>query len=499
MIAPIAFPASTSTSAPLLGSAVADTIAANALRALGIEPQERDQADVAATYVRFKKALFPPYEHLPHQVLLDEYLLKVERYVATGGAEGIGRLLIFMQPRIGKSLNVSQLYPSFFIGRHPDVRLMTASYGASLAYRNSRVVRNLIRSDRYAKFFPGVQLASDSHSVKEWNIEGRNGGMIAAGVKGGLTGHGAKLLIIDDPIKSRAEAESATVRERLKEFWGDAYTRLEEPGAAVIVMHTRWHEDDLAGFLLKEFPKDWVVLSLPALAEEGDPLGRQPGEALWPARYPVEVLLKTRDMLGDYRFSAEYQQTPRAKEGRLFDTALIEIVNDPPPCTQIVRFYDLAITEKSNADYTAGVKLGVTEDERFVILHVSRVQKEAPAVQELIVQNAIDDSTDVPIRLEAEKAGIIQLQYLLEDGRMRPYTIDAVPPHGDKYTRAGPFAVRVNNKRVLMVKGEWNRAYLDELAMFPKGSNDDQVDASSGAYDMLGNGLLDFRIIEVDL
>jgi len=169
----------------------------------------------------------------------------------------------------------------------------------------------------------------------------------------------------------------------------------------------------------------------------------------------------------------------------LFDATKIEVVDYVPECTQVVRFYDLAVTAKKTSDYTVGLKLGITADERPVILDVYRAQRELPDVQEAIVQNAQMDGVSVPFRLEAEKAGIVQLQFLLRDPRMRSFTLDAKAPEGDKYTRAAPVAARVNAGRVLMVKAAWNRALLDEIAVFPQGEHDDQVDALSGAYGML--------------
>ena len=435
----------------------------------------------------FKRRVYSPYVHTRFQQMLDDKLVQVERYVASDGTEGIGRLMIFLPPRMGKSLSVSRLFPSWFIGRNPDKRLIMTSYGSSLARRNSRAVRNLIKANHYREMFPGISLASDTSSAEEWDIAGHEGGAISAGVGSGITGHGAHLLIIDDPIKSRAEAESETYRTNLKEWYGDAYTRLEEPGAAIVLMHTRWHEDDLAGYLLASDPDEWDVLSLPAIAEDNDPLGRSPGDALWPERYPREKLAKIEEVLGDYGFAAEYQQHPKPRSGGLFDTSLIEVVDYAPECKQVVRFYDLAVTTKRKSDYTVGFKLGLMADEKIAILHIWRAQKEMPDVQEAIVQNAILDGPRTRIRLEAEKAGIVQLQYLLRDPRMRPYAIDAVAPDGDKYTRAGPIAARVKARRVVMVNDTWNRAFLDELAMFPNGKHDDQVDGLSGAYGMVAS------------
>jgi predicted phage terminase large subunit-like protein len=450
----------------------------------------------SVSFADFKARAYPRFIPTAFHALLDSYLEQVELYVRTGGKQGIGRLMVFMPPRHGKSLSVSKLFPAWFIGRNPDARMIMASYGASLAKKNSRFVRNMIKGKRYQEVFPDVKLADDTASAQEWDIADHEGGAVSAGVGGGITGHGANLLIIDDPVKSRHEAESQIYRDNLVEWYGDAYTRLEEPGGAVILMHTRWHEDDLAGHLLADGTDEWTVLSLPALAESDDPIGRTEGAALWPDRYDVPKLNKIEENLGEYRFTAEYQQKPKAKAGALFDTALITVIDHLPACKAIVRFYDLAVTTKKKSDYTVGVKLGVTVDEQPIIFDVWRAQKAAPDVQDAIAQNAAIDGTDVPIRLEAEKAGIIELDYLLRDSRLHNFRIDAQPPQGDKYTRAGPFAKQVKAGRALMVRGTWNRAYLDELSMFPSGAHDDQVDATSGAWDMLGHISVSVSFVE---
>ena len=171
--------------------------------------------------------------------------------------------------------------------------------------------------------------------------------------------------------------------------------------------------------------------------------------------------------------------------GGLFDVSKIEVVEQSPAVTSATRFYDLAITEKSTSDYTAGVLLGITADDRYVIQHVLRFKASLPDVLETMARQAAFDGPQVGIKLEAEKAGIIGLDYLMRDPRMAVYRIGAETPIGDKYTRAAPFASRVNAGRVQMVRGEWNRAFLDELAAFPDVQHDDQVDALSGAYHSL--------------
>lgn len=438
------------------------------------------------TLTQFKQQLWRGYEHARHQEAIDALLGQVGEYVLTGGARGVKRAMIFLPPRHGKTRSVSNYFPAWLLGQNPDLRLIMASYGSTLAMRNSRFVRNLIASEQYRALYPGVELAQGSAAVDIWDIRGRAGGAIAVGVGAGVTGHGANLIIVDDVVKSRAEAESETYREKTVAWYtDDLLTRLEEPGGAIIVMLTRWHTADLAGWLLDNEPESWTVLSLPALAEADDPLGREVGEALWPARYSAAVLNDRRERMGSYSFAALYQQSPLPSGGGLFDAGKVKVFETPPACTKAVRFYDLAVTAKRSADYTVGLKLGVTADEQYVVLDIYRVQKEFPDVQEAIIQNMQIDGRDVRVRLEAEKAGIVGLQFLMRDSRTRPYTLDAQPPEGDKYTRALPIAARVESGRLGIVRADWNRAFLDELAVFPAGGHDDQVDALSGAYGML--------------
>jgi predicted phage terminase large subunit-like protein len=283
----------------------------------------------------YKRLVYRRYQHALHLDALDRLLEQVTLYVETGGKEGIGRAVIEMPPRHGKTMSVSKLYPTWHLGRNPDHRIMLVSYGASLARKNSRFARTMMRTDRYQAIFGGV--AASDNGLVYWDLSGSltldphsaaaeawdlappyEGGMDAMGIDGAATGKGAHVLIIDDPIKNRADAESELIRDKIWEaFIDDLMTRLE-PGGAVIVMMTRWHEDDQIGRLDKYDPEGWVHLRLPALAEENDPLGRAPGEALWAARYPVETLLEIKRKRSPYSWASLYQQRPIPREGGLF-------------------------------------------------------------------------------------------------------------------------------------------------------------------------------------
>jgi predicted phage terminase large subunit-like protein len=457
--------------------------------------EEKARRKLQREFTAYKGFIYPHYLHSPHLEALDSLLAQVSLYAASGGAEGVGNAIIEMPPRHGKSVTVSRLFPTWHIGNNPDHRVMMVGYGASLAEKHSRYARNLMKTQQYEAVFSSVdsngviyervELAQDSKSVQEWDLEGHEGGASALGIGGAATGKGAHILIVDDPIKSRAEAESEVIREKIWDsYQDDLLTRLE-PGGAVIIIHTRWHMDDLIGRLLANESEDWHRLRLPALAEENDPLGREIDEPLWAARFGFEYLNKIREKRGEYSWASLYQQRPMPSKSGLFDTGKIDVIDYIPDCKQMVRFYDLAVTAKKHSDYTAGAKIGITKDEEIVILHMYRVQKTMPDVEKDIAQNATLDGKPTRIRLEAEKAGIVQLDYLLRRSDMHGFTLDAKAPQGDKYTRAQPFASRVNAGKVKMVKGAWNRALLDELAVFPMGAHDDQVDALSGAYEMV--------------
>ncbi len=229
-------------------------------------------------FYEFAQMVYRGYPQARHLEVLCGALQRVERYVATQGREGIGRLMVFMPPRHWKSTTASVLFPTWVLGRNPDARVIIASYNGGLAFGFSRRARNHMQSVEYRNIFgdragraSAVTLSEDSRSMESWDIEGHRGGMAAAGVGGGITGKGANLFIIDDPHKDRADAESVTKREAVMDWYrSTAYTRLER-GAAMIVIQTRWHALDLSGQLLAQMATDeradrWEVLSLPALA-----------------------------------------------------------------------------------------------------------------------------------------------------------------------------------------------------------------------------------------
>jgi len=452
-------------------------------------------------------------------------LERVARFIETEGREGVGRLMVFMPPRHGKTALVSQFFPAWLLGRMPDAKVILASYAADLAVANSRAVRGLLSDGRYAPIFGAlaavdapVSLSEESRSAGAWELaRPHRGGLTAAGVGGGITGKGAHLLVIDDPFKNREEAESASRRELVWRWYtSSAYTRLE-PGGAIVVVHTRWHQDDLAGRLLKQMALEpladrWEVISLPALPEAGlyvgdagqrraalleglwvdaeDPLGRGEGEALWPERYGAEALRRVRATVGDYDWFALYQQQPRPLGGAFFRREWFRLARpqDAPRGVMWARYWDLAVSEREGADYTASVAAAMGEDGTVYYRDMVRGRWSWPATrQRMLAQNEIDPP-EVVWGVEDTAFQLAAFQELMREPALAGRAIWRVSVRemgGDKRTRALPLQARAAQGRVALVMGPWVEAFLAEAAAFPKGAHDDQVDAAAGALWML--------------
>lgn len=295
----------------------------------------------------FTQRTFPGYEPAPHHRLIIEKLEAVER-------GDIRRLMLFVPPRHGKSELASVRFPAWYLGRDPRRKVILASYGAVLAYKFSRRVRNLVKSPLYQRLYPGLELTGDAAAVQfwAWLHHGEEAGAFnAAGVGGGITGEGCDLLIVDDPVKDAKEALSLTVRDDTYEWYSStAYTRLDRVANAVVVIQTRWHEDDLSGRLLQqaeEGGEKWEVVDLPAVAEAGRPdaLDRRPGQPLWPARFDAERLAVIRTTVREQWWEALYQQRPPETLGGRFFRAFQPTRNGKPwhvwPVEALARRYDL--------------------------------------------------------------------------------------------------------------------------------------------------------------
>jgi predicted phage terminase large subunit-like protein len=405
------------------------------------------------------------------------YLAHVREHLDAVTRGEIKRLMLFLPPRHGKSTLTTIHYPAYRLEADPRLQVVVGCYNSDLASTFSRLSRGLMRARGR------IALDDERQAVNDWRTT-LGGGLRAVGVGSGITGHGAGLLVIDDPIKSREEAELSSYRDRVWEWYkDDLYTRLE-PDAAIILIMTRWHMDDLAGRLLEsERAADWTVVSLPALAEEDDPLGRSEGAALCPERYGLPALDDFRAVLGSRSFDALYQQRPRPQEGAMFRREWFEIVPAVPANARRARYYDTAGADEGRGDYTVGVLMARDSRGICYVEDVLRGQWTAHPRNTLIRQTATLER-HVPIYVESPP-GLAKESTDAIVRELAGFAIYANPVRGDKVSRAEPFAAQCEAGNVKLVRGAWNRAYLDELCDFPYGAHDDQVDASSGAFNKL--------------
>jgi predicted phage terminase large subunit-like protein len=435
------------------------------------------------------------------------------------------RVMLFAPPQHGKSELTSTRLPAFWLGNNPHLPVGLVSYAATLAERNSRNARAILRDPKFSRVFPETGPDLQNWRVHEWHTsqlttgQPAGGYALAVGVGGAITGHGFGLIIIDDPIESWAHAQSETIRENTWQWWlGTLKTRIWEHGRIVLMM-TRWHKDDLAGRILEEEGRIeegglWRVLSYPALAmapttpedlERGheyvapDLLGREVGEPLAPSRFSKEWLEDQRDSLGTSKmvWNAEYQQMPTDPEGDFFKVGRIQIEDTPPKdiCEIMdgqpvgiqkgIRYWDLAATKKSkesrDPDFVSGTLMAEGE-RRFWVLDQQRGQLDPEQVFDLVKLTAKLDGKKVKIRIEQEPgaAGKSLVQAYIH--ALAGYDVEGIPASGDKTVRAQAYASQVNAGNVALLKGDWNKPYIAELAGFPNMRHDDQVDSSSGAF-----------------
>lgn len=429
----------------------------------------------------------------------------LEHFLADVEARLSPRLMIFAPPRHGKSEIVSRRFPAWGLGRNPDLGFISASHSFPLAKRMNRDCQRIIDHPVYAQIFPGTMInsrnvrndATDGDSkgalrnTEEFEVIGRRGGYRCAGVGGGISGFGADILIVDDPFRNRKDADSRNVRETVWDwFTQDAMTRLA-PGGGVLLMHTRWHMDDLAGRLLTKAKEgeseDWKVISYPAIAEHDEP-HRKAGEALHPERYDEASLARRKAAMGTRGWMSLYQQSPIATEGALFRREWFGIVDVAPKCASIVRHWDRAATEKkstSDPDWTAGVKIGRTRDGQLFILDVVRFRGSPLDVRRRMLNVAQQDGRHVRISIEQEPgaAGVADAADTVR--HLAGFDVRISKTSTSKELRASPLSAQAEAGNVRVVRGLWNAAFLDEIEQFPGGRFDDQVDAAAGAFECL--------------
>ena len=424
-----------------------------------------------------------------HRLLLD----LLERVVVGD----IDRLLVLMPPGSAKSTYSSTLFPAWWFRHHPGSSVIAASHTAELSEHFGRRLRNLVAEHEPVL---GYGLAPDSHAAYRFATTDK-GDYFATGVHGPVIGRRADLILIDDPIKNHADADSALARDHLWNWYrSELITRLKPKGRIVLIM-TRWHADDLGGRVLAS-GDNWHQLRLPALAEPEDPLGRAPGEALWPEWEDAAALHRKRATVGSRIWAAHYQQAPISETGGIFPVSRILVADMLPPDLRSVRAWDLAATAAEfgrDPDWTVGVKLARDPDGNCYVIDVVRLRAGPHEVSEAVVATARRDGGAVSVGLPQDpgQAGKQQVAWLTN--QLHGYTVVASPETGAKATRAAPIAAQVEAGRLTVMRAGWNAAFIDELRDFPHGRKDDQVDALARAFSLLAEAVPPSRRIRVSI
>jgi predicted phage terminase large subunit-like protein len=418
---------------------------------------------------------WPKFELAKHHELI------ISRFEAVERGE-ISRLMIFLPPRHGKSLIGSAIFPAWYLGRHPERHLICATYGQELSDDFGRQVRNLIADPVHRAIFPHCSLSEDSSAAHRFNTV-RGGAYFAVGRGGPITGRGAHLLIIDDPLKDCAEANSETVRNALHEwFTSVAYTRLA-PGGAIVLIQTRWHEDDLAGWLLHSNANErWEVLSLPAIAECDEGFRHQ-GEALWPDKFPLSELERIRAAIGGRAWASLYQQRPAAAEGAIFKRDWWQFYRPPLAVVlnRIVQSWDTGFKKGAENDFSVCTTWGVAEN-GYYLLHVWRERVEFPELKRVLASLAEQWEPNA-ILVEDRASGQSLIQELSSSSVL---PIIPVKVDSDKQTRAQAVTPIMEAGKVFLPESApWVSDFIEEMASFPNGIYDDVVDSATQALNYL--------------
>jgi predicted phage terminase large subunit-like protein len=481
--------------------------------------------------------IVPGFQPYPHIKLIADILEDVFLFIKSKGKEGIGRVMIFVSPQSGKSTIVSQGFPSWVLGKLPYTHIALTSYVSTLAERNSKKVRGIIEGEEFDCVFGHksssenkVALSKDSRSVSDWDLAPpHGGGLIARGVGGGITGYPLDLIVIDDPFKDRKDADSEASRKDVWDWYASAVVPRIRPTTAVILMHTRWHNDDLAGRLLKkmaEFPDDdpWKVVFLPAIAlspanekqdddsdvecyaaneeetkklmERGvylpqvDPLGRKPGESVCEEMFPKKYLEKRRREVGEREFSAVYQQTPKSKSGTMFPRDKVNIIPALPTGCVFMRYWDKAGTKGGSGARTSGVLMAKSPAGRFIVTLANAGRWASYDRNRQIRNQAVMDKAkhgQFPVWLEQEpgSGGKESAEISVKDLAGFDVHVETMSGQGSKELRAEPFSAQWHAGNVDLLVGDWNENYLNEMEDFPYGGVKDFGDASAGAFNKL--------------
>lgn len=439
--------------------------------------------------LEFCKFMDPTYVVAPHHKKLAELLTQI----AFGYKD---RIAVSIPPRHGKSHLVSTLFPAWFLGKFPTKKVLMVSHTGDLAVDFGRKVRNIIADSKYSSIFPGITLAQDSKSAGRWSTS-QGGEYFATGVGAALAGRGADLLLVDDP-HSEQDLLNGNFDELEKTYQWFAFgarTRLMS-GGRIAVIHTRWHQDDLIGHLIRdgannekadqyevfEFP---AILTTKQLDDEGEPVAVE--KALWPEKFDLDALARTKASMPAFQWNAQYMQSPTGEEGAIIQRGWWKPwkKDDPPQCEFIIMALDAAAEKNNRADFTALLTFGVFSDDELtdgashiILLNAINIRVEFPELKDLALREWKDWEPDAFI-VEKKSSGTPLYQELRRLG----LPVQEFTPHrgtGDKVARINAVADILRSGMVWYPEGRrWAEDVIEQCVAFPFGSHDDMVDCVS--------------------
>jgi predicted phage terminase large subunit-like protein len=436
-------------------------------------------------FLAFIAALDAVYKFGVHLKRLGGLLMQIEQ-----GSKD--RIAVSMGPRFGKSLMISVFFPAWYLGKHPDRKIIMASHTSDLAVDMARKVRNLMQTDEYKRIFPGVAISADAKAAGKWNTT-KGGEVFAIGVGGALAGRGGDLIIVDDPLSEQdlKAGNTASLDVIYDWFRSGLRTRLM-PGGAICILHTRWHQRDLIGRLVKDATLNpdadqYEIFEFPAILTTSNPEydpedPDSPSEvqkSLWPEQWSLDSLLRTRASMPSWQWNAQYMQNPTAQEAALIKRDAIKWwpKDTPPDCSFLVQGWDTAMTTKERSDYSVCQTWGVwtTEDgvDNVILLNSVRRKVEFPELKRLALEQVQEWEPDALI-IEAKASG----QPLIDELRRSGIYVQGFSPGKgqDKIARVNAITDMFASGQVWFPETHWATEVVEELLAFPSGENDDMVD-----------------------
>lgn len=393
------------------------------------------------------------------------------------------RLAVSVAPRHSKSQTTSILFPAWYLGKHPNHKIIIATHTADLAVKMSRKVRNLLQTPYYQEIFPETEIASDAKAAGAWNTT-KGGEYFAVGAGGAVAGHGGHLVLVDDPLSEQdLMSGNLDILDNVYNwFMTGPRTRLQ-PDAGICVLHTRWHQRDLIGRLVKDMTMNpdadqYEVFEFPAILNGDTPEAK----SLWPEMWPIDALLKTKASIAPWIWNANYMQNPTGAESTLIQKAWFQSweSDDPPKCEFIIMSLDAAVEAKTRSDFNALQVWGVffnedTNRNEIILLDAIKRRLEFPELKVLCAEQAQEWEPDSFI-IEAKANGAPLFQELRRTGA----PVQAYIPHrgtGDKIARVNSVSDIIKDGCVWVPETRWAEEFLEEVGSFPAGENDDAVDA----------------------